>query len=230
MRACAIFVLSAFVFLVLLCAGLILQAQDPPKLPPDNSPPPDLSQPPFAPTFVPRVAVQRVRTVQGISPALTSCPKGYTLKSVVYGTLPPQHRCVKGRNSCVMIWPLTGLGAVPGFPWYADLCDAGLVVTTRVTPVYPPGSIRNQEQGVVVLRIGNQPDGSIPIPTTLGGFSGPFRLEAAALAALRQWQWKPYLIKGHPALFWTRVYFKFELTPDGPRVQTFLRDPPNKSR
>lgn len=224
MRACHSFVRASFAILVLVCAAGILSAQEPPKLPPDNSTPPDLSQSPF----IPRVAVERVRTVQGVSPTLASCPKGYRLTSVVYGTQLRERRCVKGRNSCVVLSPITGLGAIPGFPWHADLCDAGLVVRTKVVPVYPPDSMRNHEQGVAEVRIGNQRDGSVPIP--LWASSGPARLDAAARAALQQWHWKPYLIEGHPALFSTRVYFKFEITPDGPRVQTFLRDPHKKLR
>ena len=224
MQANSIFVRTVFGILVLASAASIIAAQEPPGLPPDNSPPPDLSQPPF----LPKVAVQRVRTIQGISPPLTSCPKGYRLKNVVYGSLPPQLRCVKGRNSCVVISPITGLGAVPGFPWYADLCDAGLVVRTKVDPVYPPDSIGNREQGVTEIRIANQRDGSVQILPWSS--PGPTRLDGAARAALRQWRWKPYLIEGRPALFWTQVYFNFEITPDGPRVQTFLRKPPQKSR
>lgn len=127
-----------------------------------------------------------------------------------------------------MISPINGLGAVPGFPWYADLCDAGLVVRTKVDPVYPPDSIGNREQGVTEIRIANQRDGSVQILPWSS--PGPTRLDGAARAALRQWRWKPYLIEGRPALFWTQVYFNFEITPDGPRVQTFLRKPPQKSR
>lgn len=221
MGTCSIFVRSVFTFLVLAFVASLVRAQDPPKLPPDNSPPPDLSRPPFAPTFVPRVAVRRIQGIQGSGPWIAHCPRGYHFR-----TASKHDACVKGGNSCFMIWPLGGLVAVPGFSWNATLCDAKPVVRTRVDPVYPPDSIRDREQGTAEFRIVNRPDGSVRVwPTSAG-----FRLEAAGRTALQKWHWKPYLIEGDPVLFSTHVYFKFELMPDGPRVQTFLRKPPQKSR
>lgn len=229
MLACRIFVRTTFATLVLVCAACILQAQDPPKLPPDNSQPPDFSQPPF----MPRVAVQRVRVPQGVPglvAPLPTCPKSYH-----YVYRPREGDvCVKGRNACVMIRPLVGKGG-PGFDVF--LCDAAVVAATRLDPVYPADSIRNGEQGIAEFAISRA-----EIPRGDGkpkewvwvqslGPSVPWHLQAAAEAALKQWSWKRYEFEGHPARYWyTRVSFSFELTPDGPRVQTFLREPPKKSR
>jgi hypothetical protein len=229
MRACAIFVRSAFVFLVLLCAGLILQAQDPPKLPPDNSPPPDLSQAPF----MPRVAVQRVRVPQGVPglvAPLPKCPRGYH-----YVYRPREGDvCVKRRNMCVMIQPLVEKGG-PGF--HVFLCDAGAVAVTRIDPVYPADSVRSSEEGIAEFAISRaeipRGDGKAKewVSIQPSGPPVPWHLQAAAQAALKQWTWKQYYFEDHPARDWyTQVYFRFEITPDGQRVRTFLREPPKKSR
>lgn len=218
MGPCSIFVRSLFASLVLAFAASLIQAQDPPKLPPDNSAPPDLSQPPFAPTFVPRVAVHRMRVPSG--PFRPTCPKGYQYAERPDGLV----GCIKDRNSCV-VWPMNSRASD------VFLYDARAVVVRTVEPVYPQDSIQDHEQGIAeftVSRAGNpklfmwiQPSDSL----------SPQRLQDAARAALDQWSWKPYSSRGQAFNNWTtRVYFKFEITPDGPRVQTFLREPPKKSR
>lgn len=80
MQANSIFVRTVFGILVLASAASIIAAQEPPGLPPDNSPPPDLSQPPF----LPKVAVQRVRTNTGNFTAADELSQG----------LPSKERCL----------------------------------------------------------------------------------------------------------------------------------------
>lgn len=133
-----------------------------------------------------------------------------------------------------VMMPLAGK-AGPGFDVF--LCDAAAVVVTRIDPVYPADSVRSDEQGVAEFAISRSEiprgDGEAKERVWIQSLapSIPWHLQAAAQAALKQWIWKQYYFEGRPARYWyTQVSFAFEITPHGPRVQTFLREPSTKSR
>jgi hypothetical protein len=120
---------------------------------------------------------------------------------------------------------------VNGEVWDVFLCDAKPVIVTKVDPVYPPDSIRNHEQGIAEFMVGRSENRRVLMWIEPSDSPARWSLQTAARAALDRWTWKPYVSHGQVSKNWTtRVYFKFEITPDGPRVQTFLREPPKKSR
>ena len=72
----------------------------------------------------------------------------------------------------------------------------------RVDPIYPD----TDAQGAVVLHAIIGPDGTVQ---QLAVVSGPQLLEDAALTAVRQWTYQPYLLNGNPVTVDTIVVVNF---------------------
>lgn len=82
---------------------------------------------------------------------------------------------------------------------------AGLVLT-KVNPVYPPDALANHMEGSVVLSAKVGTDGTVQ---DLQAISGPEVLRQAALDAVRQWTYKPYLLNGNPVTVMTTITVNF---------------------
>jgi TonB family protein len=78
----------------------------------------------------------------------------------------------------------------------------------RVEPDYPEEARRQQIQGAVVLDVRTGRDGSIQEVKLL---SGQRLLADAAIAAVKQWRFKPRLVKGQPVDMQTKVTLNFRL-------------------
>jgi protein TonB len=85
--------------------------------------------------------------------------------------------------------------------------SAGLLVR-RVQPNYPPLARQARIQGQVVLRAVISKDGSIE---NLSLVSGHPMLAPAAIDAVKQWKYKPYLLNGEPVEVDTEVLVNFTL-------------------
>lgn len=83
----------------------------------------------------------------------------------------------------------------------------GLLVK-KVEPVYPPLARQARIQGTVVLRALIGKDGSIE---SLTMESGHPMLVPAAIDAVKQWQYKPYIFNGQAAEVETTILVDFEL-------------------
>jgi TonB family protein len=70
----------------------------------------------------------------------------------------------------------------------------GLLVH-KVTPVYPAAARQDHVQGVVLLRAVIGKDGRIQELTPI---SGPKELVGAAIGAVQQWRYKPYMLNNEP--------------------------------
>jgi protein TonB len=84
----------------------------------------------------------------------------------------------------------------------------GLLVK-RVNPVYPPLARQARIQGQVILRAVISKDGSIE---GLQLVSGHPMLAPAAIEAVKQWKYKPYLLNGEPVEVDTEVQVNFTLS------------------
>ena len=84
---------------------------------------------------------------------------------------------------------------------------SGLLVR-KVNPVYPPLARQARISGTVVLRAGISKDGSIE---NLSLVSGHPMLAPAAIDAVKQWKYKPYLLNGEPVEVDTEVQVNFTL-------------------
>ena len=85
---------------------------------------------------------------------------------------------------------------------------AGLVIK-RVNPTYPPLARTARVQGSVVLAAVIGKDGTIQ---NLHVLSGHPLLTQAALDAVKQWRYKPYILNGEPVEVDTQVTVNFTLS------------------
>src|SRR5277367_4263128 len=85
---------------------------------------------------------------------------------------------------------------------------SGLLVK-RIQPNYPPLARQARIQGVVVLQAQISKEGSIE---NLQLISGHPMLAPAAIEAVKQWKYKPYLLNGEPVEVETQVQVNFTLS------------------
>ncbi len=83
----------------------------------------------------------------------------------------------------------------------------GLLVR-KVTPNYPPIAVTTGLEGTVVLQATISRTGGIE---NLRVISGPMMLQQAALNAVQQWQYRPYLLNGEPVAVETTINVIFKL-------------------
>jgi TonB family protein len=83
----------------------------------------------------------------------------------------------------------------------------GLIVK-RVQPVYPLQALALRIEGSVLLKATIGVDGNI---TDVEAVSGPGVLGRAAVAAVRQWRYKPYFLDGKPVEIQTQITVNFTL-------------------
>jgi TonB family protein len=82
------------------------------------------------------------------------------------------------------------------------------LITYKVQPVYPPEARRERISGTVVLHAVISKEGRI---TDLQLVSGPKELAPAAIGAVQQWRYQPYLLMGNPVEVDTEVQVNFQL-------------------
>ena len=87
----------------------------------------------------------------------------------------------------------------------------GLLVS-KVQPTYPPLARQARVQGTVVLQALIGKDGAVQSLTVTSGH--PMLIQAA-MDAVKQWRYKPYLLNGEPVLVQTTINVNFQLS-DGP--------------
>ena len=85
--------------------------------------------------------------------------------------------------------------------------QSGLLVR-KVNPTYPPLARQARIQGVVILQAQISKDGNIE---NLQLISGHPMLAPAAIEAVKQWKYKPYLLNGEPVEVETQVQVNFTL-------------------
>ncbi len=85
--------------------------------------------------------------------------------------------------------------------------SSGLLIR-KVNPTYPPLARQARIQGVVILQAQISKDGSIQ---NLQLISGHPMLAPAAIEAVKQWKYKPYLLNGEPVEVDTQVQVNFTL-------------------
>ena len=84
----------------------------------------------------------------------------------------------------------------------------GLLIK-KVTPNYPPLARQARIQGTVVLQAEISKEGTIQ---NLQLISGHAMLAPAAIEAVKQWRYKPYLLNGEPVAVETQVVVNFSLS------------------
>lgn len=79
-----------------------------------------------------------------------------------------------------------------------------------VNPTYPPEALAQKLHGAVVLQAMIGRDGSVEDLKILRGY---FVLGKAAIAAVKQWRFQPYLLNGHAAQTQTTITVNFTYPP-----------------
>ena len=114
----------------------------------------------------------------------------------------------------IAISMLTLLGQTPpaGSPPRAsifldDVIFQGLIVR-QIQPLYPPAALEANIQGTVLLNVQVGASGAIE---SIKVMRGPRELGEAAMAAVRQWRFRPYLVRGLPTRVLGQVQVPFRL-------------------
>ena len=92
----------------------------------------------------------------------------------------------------------------------------------RVAPVYPPLARQAKVQGVVVLRVLISKSGEVENVELVSGHP---MLAPAAIEAVKQWKYTPYLLNGEPIEVVTQVTVNFSLS-DRPESEGVVGDKP----
>jgi protein TonB len=80
------------------------------------------------------------------------------------------------------------------------------MLKTKIDPVYPAEALKSQVSGMVVLDARISTKGVVE---ALRVISGPASLQQAALDAVRQWTYRPYLLNNTPVEVETTVNVVF---------------------
>lgn len=89
--------------------------------------------------------------------------------------------------------------------------ESALVVLARIAPVYPPGAARRKVEGEVTIRFRINTSGRAEDLVVIRA-DPPGVFEEAAMAALRQWRFKPEVRNGKPTPVLTQINFIFRLS------------------
>jgi periplasmic protein TonB len=89
----------------------------------------------------------------------------------------------------------------------SGMVEEGLLIK-RTIPIYPPIALASHIEGTVVLQATISRSGTI---ANLHVISGPMMLQQAALNAVQQWRYRPYLLTGEPVEVETTVNVIFKL-------------------
>jgi TonB family protein len=84
------------------------------------------------------------------------------------------------------------------------------LITHRIEPQYPEEARRRSIQGQVVVRFVIDKEGNT---TDVFAIEGDPLLRDAAVAAVKQWKFKPYLLNGEPIQVETNATLGFKLNP-----------------
>src|ERR1017187_7732749 len=99
--------------------------------------------------------------------------------------------------------------AVPGRVRVSSGVEQGLVIT-KVPPQYPPEAKDAHIQGVVLMNVIVDKEGNV---ANIQLISGHPLLAPAAIDAVKQWKYKPYLLNETPVEVDTQVHVNFTLAP-----------------
>jgi TonB family protein len=123
-----------------------------------------------------------------------------------------------------LLFTLASLAAAQIVPQRVRVADTIISqqVITKVAPVYPPLARQARIQGQVILRVHISKSGDIE---NLQLVSGHPMLAPAAIEAVKQWKYRPYLLNGEPVKVETNVTVNFTLA-DKPATEQGAGDIP----
>jgi protein TonB len=87
------------------------------------------------------------------------------------------------------------------------------MVISKVPPIYPPDAKAARIQGSVVIAATIGKDGNIQSQKLISGHP---MLAPAAMDAVKQWKYRPYILNGNPVEVDTQITVNFTLTSTEP--------------
>jgi protein TonB len=185
--------------------------------------PPPPPAPPRSAAAVKVIKIVQTDIVQGKLRAPTSIPK--QVKMITEEEAPPAmaaNDMVDGVQGGQNTGPLRGV--ISSIVSSASVADLKIVIPTRVRvsqgvtaglltrkvqPTYPPLARQARIQGVVVLQAEISKDGAIQNLTLISGHP---MLVPAAIEAVKQWHYRPYILNGEPVAVETQITVNFTLS------------------
>ena len=82
------------------------------------------------------------------------------------------------------------------------------MLVKRVEPQYPEAARKDRIEGTIILNASISELGNVQSVELV---SGDLTLASAAIAAVKQWKYKPYLLNGEPVEIQTQVTVNFKL-------------------
>jgi protein TonB len=89
------------------------------------------------------------------------------------------------------------------------------MVVSKVAPIYPAEAKASRIQGTVVVGAAVDKQGRVIDPYIASSASPPPLLNQAALDAVKQWRYRPYLLNGNPVEVETQITVHFTLASKG---------------
>ena len=134
-----------------------------------------------------------------------------TLSEITFSEDVPRHDCVLGPPTAI-VGIMGSVVSTPGGQRRARLPESVTqnLVIHRVEPSYPDDARKTRVQGMVVLKTIISEKGDVEKTTFSSGDSA---FENAAIEAVKQWKYKPYLVDGSPIEVETTVTIKFTAPP-----------------
>lgn len=136
-----------------------------------------------------------------------------SLQKLVFRQDQPDPACVTGTDE-TQPPPLDGVSSkptpsvhMPGRVRISQLVSQGMLIK-KVQPEYPEAARKNHIQGSVVLQADINTAGDIE---DLHLVSGDPALASAAIEAVKQWKYRPYVLQGQPIKVETQVTVQFTL-------------------
>jgi protein TonB len=163
---------------------VVSMALMPPEPPPPPATPPAPPQPIRAAVVAPVPIVKLPAPTPEVAVADTPAPP-----------MPPTPAVASSAPGPAIVAP----PAPPMPPGPVEAGDLSAKMISATPPVYPVESRRRREQGIVRLAVLVGLDGTVD-EVSLSGSSGSFRLNRAALAAVRRWRWSPVTRNGSPVM------------------------------
>ncbi len=91
-----------------------------------------------------------------------------------------------------------------------DLVESKPVPVKQVAPIYPASLIRAGIEGTIIVNALVSETGKVIKTEIIRGIKGAFELEAAAVRAVKQWEFEPATIKGIRVKVWLPVAIEFK--------------------
>jgi TonB family protein len=156
-----------------------------------------------------------------------SAPKAHILDAALPSSLPAWRlamaRCLSAPLLLISLTSLAAPQATPN-PERVRIVDTIISdqLVVRVAPIYPPLARQARIQDTVVLDIVIDKSGGVQ---NVEKVSGHPLLAPAAIEAVKQWRYTPYLLNGDPVEVETNVAVRFTLS-DKPAAGVAARDAP----